>query len=114
VQQRHPEDDPVSDAPVAGFTVPAVVCAGQPVTLQDASTASAADPVVQWQWQLGGQSAAGRSPVVAFAAGTVEVTLAITTASGCQSTVSRLVDVPAVPEASFSYQPDGRPLGLAF
>jgi PKD repeat protein len=105
----------VADAPVADFTFPAIVCAGQPVTLQDASTVSAADPVVQWQWQLGGQTASERSPVVTLAAGPAEVTLSITTASGCQATVTRQIAVRAAPVASFSYQPAaGQPLGVAF
>ncbi|HEX8528919.1 MAG TPA: PKD domain-containing protein, partial [Cytophagales bacterium] len=104
----------VADAPVAGFTVPAVVCAGQSITLQDASAVAAADPVVQWQWQLGGQTASERAPVVTFATGTVEVTLSITTASGCRDTVSRTVNVQAAPEASFSHLPASQPLGLAF
>ncbi|MBD0255439.1 MAG: PKD domain-containing protein [Cytophagales bacterium] len=107
----------VAEAPAADFTLPAPVCAGQPVTLADKSVAAPGDDIVQWQWQVAGQTFTDRAPAVTFPVGTsaAQVTLAVTTASGCRSTVSRQIAVADAPSASFSYQSSAnQPLELTF
>ncbi len=107
----------VVDAPVADFALPATVCAGQSITLEDKSIPGAGDAVAQWQWQVAGQTFTDRAPVVAFAAGTgtAEVTLTVTTAAGCRSTTTRQVAVAGAFNATFTYQPSAsEPLELAF
>jgi PKD repeat protein len=92
--------------PVAEFTTPSLICTGVPITLADNSTLSAGDPVVQWQWQVGDESFNQSSVTVTFAAGAglVPVTLSVTTASGCQSSITRQIAVRETPAVSFSYQ----------
>jgi PKD repeat protein len=107
----------VVDAPVAGFALPAAVCAGQSITPEDKSIAGPGDAIVQWQWQIAGQTFTERAPAVVFAAGanTAEVTLTVTTAAGCRSTTTRQVAVAGAFDASFTYQPSvSEPLELAF
>ncbi len=103
--------------PVADFTAPLLVCTGVPVTLTDNSTLSAGDPVVQWQWQVGGETFTQSSATVTFAAGagSLPVTLSVTTASGCQSSVTRQIAVRETPTVSFSYQASAlQPLRVNF
>jgi PKD repeat protein len=107
----------VFEAPRADFTLPAAVCAGQPVTLEDKSAPSPGDDIVQWQWQIAGQTFTERSPAITFPAGTntAQVTLSVTTASGCQSTITRQIAVAEELNASFTNQSStGQPLEVAF
>ncbi len=107
----------VVDAPVADFSLPAAVCAGQPVTLQDKTVPVPGDDIVGWQWQIAGQTFTDRAPTVTFpaATGAAEITLAVTTASGCRSTVARQIAVADALNASFTHQSSAsQPLEVAF
>jgi|GEM_PF-1673867 len=116
-QQTTRQTIQVTAPPQADFSLPETVCAGVPVTLQDKSTSSTGDPVVQWAWQVGTARFAGQSPAVTFPTGgePVQVTLTVTSAAGCNSTVSGAVRVLATPKATFSHQASGtNPLSIDF
>jgi PKD repeat protein len=107
----------VFDAPLAAFTLPAAVCAGQPFTLEDQTVPAPGDDIVQWRWQIAGQTFMERSPTVTLPLdiSTAEVTLSVTTASGCQSTTTRQIAVAGALNASFTNQSStSQPLEVAF
>jgi len=91
--------------PTAAFTVSAQeVCLGTAITFTDASTAPGST-VTQWEWNFGdGGTSALQNPVRTFAAaGTYDVTLRITSAIGCGSSVAtRRIVVNRLPTARFA------------
>ncbi len=86
------------DAPVAGFEVPAVVCADSPVTFTDRSLSA-----VVWSWDLdgdGSEDATDPSPTTTYAdAGVVTVTQTVTDRNGRTDALSHQVTVSGVTSA---------------
>ena len=90
--------------PQAAFNAPAEVCLGTPVNFTDQSTA-ANSTVTQWLWNFGdATTSTSQNPVKNYSsAGTYTVTLTITSAIGCVSTLAnRTVIVNALPTANFN------------
>ena len=90
--------------PLAAFNAPAEVCLGAPVNFTDQSTA-AGSTVAQWSWNFGdGTLSTLQNPIKNYSSpGTYSVTLMITSAVGCVSTIAtRTVIVNALPTANFT------------
>ncbi len=90
--------------PQANFTSPAEVCFGNAVNFTDQSTAPNST-VAQWLWNFGdGNTSTQQNPTHNYSApGTFVVTLTITSAVGCTSTVAtRNVIVNPLPTANFT------------
>ena len=90
--------------PIAAFNAPAEVCLGAPINFTDISTA-AGSTVTQWLWNLGdGTTSTQQNPVKNYAAaGSYNVTLTITSAIGCISTIAnRTVIVNPLPTSNFN------------
>ncbi len=89
--------------PQAVFNAPAEVCLGAVISFTDQSTA-ANSSVTQWMWNFGdGTTSAIQNPTKNYAAaGTYNVTLVITSAAGCLSSVAtKSVVINPLPTASF-------------
>jgi PKD repeat protein len=104
----------VNPQPSAYFSFPATNCIGQPVQFTDLSYIASGFPgyINQWVWDFGD----GTYPVVIFFpsspnishtfAGYVlshNVTLTVTSSSGCSSSVTRIVGSTPNPVANFSF-----------
>jgi len=90
--------------PQAAFSAPAEVCLGAPVNFTDQSTA-ANSTVTQWLWNFGDATTSTlQNPIKNYSApGTYTVTLTITSAIGCVSTIAtRTVVINALPTANFT------------
>ena len=90
--------------PQAAFNAPAEVCLGAPVNFTDQSTAPNST-VTQWLWNFGdATTSTSQNPVKNYTvAGIYTVTLRITSAIGCVSTIAtRTVVVNALPTANFN------------
>ena len=101
----------VLPAPVASFTtvLGTYQCVGQPVQFQDLSNANGGGPVVSWLWNFGdappNNTSTAQNPTHTYAAGgPYTVTLQVTTANGCKSTVfSAPVTINELPVADFTF-----------
>ncbi len=100
----------VTNIPVAAFNFSSPLCAGRPVTITDASTASLPGVLAKWYWNLGDgnppfTSLNGNAQVVTYTPwGPRTVTLQVETQSGCQSTVtSQTTVIHAVPVPQFTH-----------
>ncbi|MFL5753456.1 MAG: PKD domain-containing protein, partial [Bacteroidia bacterium] len=96
----------VNCIPIANFTAP-TVCQGFPTVFTDASTVSNGT-ITGWCWDLDGNlgtcemSSAGPSPVISPAAGTLPVSLTVSSNSGCINSITLPVTVNPKPIAAFS------------
>ncbi|MCC7051068.1 MAG: PKD domain-containing protein, partial [Bacteroidia bacterium] len=93
----------VNPLPIADFTG-TNACLNQAAnTFTDLSTVSSGS-VTQWQWTFTGQpNQTVKNPTVNFSAsGTKNVTLIVTTNFGCKDTVTKTVEVYALPVADFT------------
>lgn len=98
----------VTSGPNASF-VNSSGCAGQAVQFTDATIALTGSPINEWNWDFG-DPASGiangsvlQHPQHVFTvAGTYNVTMTVTTGSGCQSSKTRTVVVATKPVAAFS------------
>jgi PKD repeat protein len=91
--------------PLASFTAAAEVCFGTVVNFSD-QTSTPGSSAVQWQWDFGdGNSANSQNPTHNYSvAGTYPVTLTVTSAVGCVSTLAtKTVVVNALPAADFNF-----------
>jgi len=81
-------------------------CTAQQTIFKD-STATSSDPIKSYSWDFAGLGTAAGSPAIfSFAnAGNYEVTLKVTTQSGCFYSVTKNVDVVAAPVAAFTASP---------
>jgi len=100
----------VTNIPAANFTFSSPLCAGRPVTITDASSASAPGVLAKWYWDLGDGNPAfialnGNAQVANYTPwGPRTVTLKVETNSGCQSLVtSHSTTINAVPVPSFTH-----------
>ncbi len=94
--------------PVAQFTYPSVICAGQPITLLDNSGVPAGPGVVSnWWWQIGsGNSFVKNPPAFTVNPGQLPIRLAVSTAEGCLSdTNSIMLPVYYLPNALVKFGP---------
>jgi len=96
----------------AGLTLPSVACLGQPITINDASTAG----VNAWNWQITPSSGwsfensttpTSQNPSVSFSApGTYTVQISSqNTTSGCTGSTSSTITVQPTPQPSFTGTP---------
>jgi gliding motility-associated-like protein len=91
------------EIPTADFSN-ANVCLGSPVQFQNLSSANLSDPIVQYHWNFGdGGSSSGLNPSHVFANdSTYQVSLLVTTASGCVDSVYGPIIIYSLPHAQFS------------
>ena len=91
---------------VAEFTFDTACCPGCQVHFTDLST-SPLSSITTWQWEFGdgGTSGAQNPTHIYTVIGTFNVSLVITTASGCIDTVTHPVPVPDGPLANFTTPP---------
>jgi gliding motility-associated-like protein len=92
--------------PVADF-VADTVCAGATTNLQDQSSSAPAFPIDGYAWDLGDGSTSDQlNPQHLFpGAGSYQVQLMVTTAQGCQDSITRSVPIRANPVADFTFGP---------
>ena len=89
--------------PQAAFIAPSEICFGDPVSFSDQSVA-AGSTVTQWSWNFGDATTSNlQNPVKNYSTpGTYSVTLTITSAAGCISTIAtRSITVNPLPVANF-------------
>jgi gliding motility-associated-like protein len=79
----------LNNPPVANFTISAPLCPNVPVQFTDVSTASGGAIINQWAWDFGdgGTSTLQNPSHTYLAAGTYNVTLIVSTTTGCPSPV---------------------------
>ncbi len=89
--------------PVAGFNTE-LACAGNPVQFIDESTVQNAN-IETWEWDFGGgNTSSDQSPQFQFEdPGTYLVTLTIASTFGCESSITKSVDVLPSPQAAFTF-----------
>lgn len=98
---------PISDPPIAGFSVVAPYCEKSAITFKDASTVPVGT-IVKWEWNLGDgtliNATTGADVQHTYAtAGTYNVTLTVETGTGCRSTLFSLpLVIHAKPVVDFS------------
>lgn len=98
---------PISDPPIAGFTVLAPYCEKTAITFKDASTVPVG-VIVKWEWNLGDgtlvNNITGADVQHTYAtAGTYTVTLTVETGTGCRSVLfSKPIVIHAKPIVDFS------------
>lgn len=88
----------VYEKPEAEFTYQ-IGCAGTPMLFTDLSTAVTNDPITNWLWSFGdGETSTFRNPSHTYATGGVyEVSLRVTSATGCFTTFTDTIEVyPAI------------------
>ncbi|HCS19877.1 MAG TPA: hypothetical protein DIW47_04840, partial [Bacteroidetes bacterium] len=88
----------VDEEPVAEFYADDV-CEGNDVVLMNASSGNAGNFTNAWDFGTAGTSTA-KNPTVTLPVGTANITLTVTTPSGCESTVSKSVTVNPIPAAT--------------
>ncbi|MEO8087296.1 MAG: PKD domain-containing protein, partial [Bacteroidota bacterium] len=95
-----------SASPVAAFTG-MDVCFGNATAFTDHSTPVGNDPIVAWHWGFGDgvQSALQNPSHIYTVANTYTVTLTVTSAGGCSSSVANPFTVHPMPVANFSAPP---------
>ena len=89
--------------PTANFNAnPA--CPGAATTFTDASAVGGGGVITNWAWDFGdGNTSTAQNPSNTYAtAGTYNVTLTVTTADGCTSTIVLPITVPTNPVANFT------------
>ena len=95
----------VTALPTAAFTS-SPPCLGGAVSLSDGSISPAGDPIAQWSWNMPGgfpSTAATTNTATSYTtSGVHTVTLTVTTAGGCSSSISQQVVVYTPPVASFT------------
>lgn len=79
-------------------------CIGQPVAFEDMTQITGPDEIISWHWTFGEiTTAALQNPSIIFSApGDVPVSLTVTSAKGCTSSITKIVRVNDMPEAAFS------------
>lgn len=92
----------VNPLPNAAFT-PHDVCLNEPVNFLDISTINSGT-ITGWQWSFGdGNVSQQQNPSHTYSnAGAYTITLAVTSAAGCTTTLSQPVNVYALPVANFT------------
>jgi len=95
----------VHSPPVAFFPAPDL-CVNTPHTFTDLSTVSNST-VNRWRWQFGnlGESTEQNPGFTFTHAGQYPITLTATSAAGCSSTITQLLDVHPAPVPAFSFFP---------
>ncbi len=95
-------------APVANFTQSVTTCEQQPVQFYDLSHTNGGGVIVAWNWDFGdpmsgiNNSSTLQNPAHAFTdAGIFTVTLVVTSSSGCQGTMTKVISVFQGPFAYF-------------
>jgi len=92
----------VNPTPQAAFTT-GNVCFGDSVHFSDASTIASPDSIVLWNWNLGQALSTDTSPSILYnAAGTFNISLVVTSSSGCADTAFSSVTVNPSPVAAFT------------
>ncbi|MFT7232813.1 MAG: PKD repeat protein, partial [Cyclobacteriaceae bacterium] len=88
----------VASLPVADFTYPQI-CKNEPATFEDQSFVALSD-IVAWQWYIGGelQSTTKDASFVFETTGFHEVTLTAYSIDGCQSSVTKQVEIIETPD----------------
>jgi gliding motility-associated-like protein len=99
----------VNSSPTVSFkTDPTIGCAPLCIQFRDLSTITS-DRIVQWKWNFGdGDSSSERDPIHCYQkTGSYNVTLSVTSDSGCSSTLQilNMINVYASPVANFTYSP---------
>jgi PKD repeat protein len=91
----------VNPSPVAGI-IGGDVCFGNVNQFLDASTIAPAETIVGWQWDLQQVLSTDTNPSITFnAPGTYDVSLVVTSGSGCTDTASTSVAVNPSPNGAF-------------
>ncbi len=82
-------------------------CPGLPSAFTDASTAGGTATINQWAWDFGdGNTSTAQNPTNSYTtAGNYNVTLTVTSSTGCTNTVVIPVTVPSGPAVDFTYSP---------
>jgi len=96
--------DKIYAQPIASFSAPADVCAGSTINLVDQSTA-ANSTITKWLWDFGdGTTSTQQNPSKTYSnPNTYTVTLTVTSAAGCLSTIaSKNIVVNPLPTANFN------------
>ena len=95
--------------PIANYTYTSTRCEMSPVQFTDATQSNGGTPVTHWLWNFddpssgSNDSSAIQNPVHSFSgSGTYHVTLTVTSADGCLSSITKSVTVSAKPIAQFS------------
>lgn len=92
----------VNPAPVADLTV-ADVCFGDTTFFMDASTIASSDSIASWQWNIDQVLSTDTNPSLLFAnEGVFDVSLTVTSGSGCSDSAHASVTVNPSPMASFT------------
>jgi PKD repeat protein len=90
--------------PTANFSAPNV-CFGTAIPFTDLSVPDSNDPIKTWNWNFGnsGSSAQQNPTFLFFAPGDYNVTLNLTTDSGCTGTITKVVTAAIPPIPAFSF-----------
>lgn len=99
----------VQGAPVANYTYSSGRCQMSPVQFTDQTQSNGGSPVTQWLWNFGDPLSGSsnlstlQNPVHSFSAsGSYNVMLSVSSATGCVSSITRVVTVSASPVAQFT------------
>ncbi|MCB9245114.1 MAG: PKD domain-containing protein [Flavobacteriales bacterium] len=95
----------INPNPVANFTF-SNVCQNEVFRATDASTVASGN-IASWFWTFGdGSTSTAQNPTHRYSAsGTYNVSLTVTTNSGCTNTVTKQVTIYILPEANFVAEP---------
>ncbi|MFM1876059.1 MAG: hypothetical protein RL266_1796, partial [Bacteroidota bacterium] len=93
----------VDEAPVVSF-VATEVCFGSETQFTDFSTVIAPDSILTWNWDLGQQLSTDTNPSITYAApGVYDVSLTLTSTTGCDGFGTGTVTVNPTPLAAFTF-----------
>lgn len=100
----------IATLPVAAFTASST-CSGNLTSFSDHSYVLTGEPIVSWGWSFGDANAVPgtdtsnlQNPVHLYRqTGLYDVTLTVTSASGCSKTTFKTIEVVPGPAASYSY-----------
>jgi gliding motility-associated-like protein len=100
----------ITPAPVAFYSYAAPSCSNYPVLFNDQST-SPNGQIITWHWDFGDGNdtiiSSPANPDIAHTytnAGIFNVTVEVTTSTGCENTYAQVVTITAGPLAGFSYE----------
>jgi PKD repeat protein len=99
----------VAAPPVALFSNPETACIGGSVLFEDQSTVEGDDEITSWLWEFGdGSTSEVQNPEYEYTqSGLFNITLTVTTSSGCSASQTGIIFILNQPEASFEFDQAG-------
>jgi len=98
----------IHSLPVPQFTT-AMSCSGNPTAFSDMSYSPDGSEIISWHWDfgvgsIGTDTSNVQNPVYSYStAGTYQVSLTITTTTGCSNTINTAVQILPAPQANYEY-----------